>query len=219
MKMTIDKKICIIITSVIYFKKNKLSYSESRSVFTPEKRLEQTKKTILSIREKLPQAKIYLGEQGLKDVSSEIKDLVDYYEYIGDFFFIRKATDGPFKGLGEALGLIYTYKKLYKNYDYYFKLSGRYALNENFNLNKFISEKPFSAKIYNKKSISTRLYFFRKEYLYQWLLKHIMCIPFLLFNRSIERLLYIFIKTKNINSIDILGVKGSIGPDGKLIEE
>ena len=52
----------VLITSVINTPKKPLSYSNVRSVFTREERYEQTKKTIQSIREKIPNYKIMIVE-------------------------------------------------------------------------------------------------------------------------------------------------------------
>jgi hypothetical protein len=46
-----------------------------------------------------------------------------------------------------------------------------------------------------------------------------MSMPFLLLNRSIERVLYILIGSENINPIKTLGVTGKIGVNGETIEE
>tara|TARA_B110000208_G_C11756952_1_gene425495 strand:+ start:1233 stop:1397 length:165 start_codon:yes stop_codon:yes gene_type:complete len=48
----------ILITSIINTPNKPLSYSKIRSVFTRKERFEQTKKTIQSIKEKIPEYKI-----------------------------------------------------------------------------------------------------------------------------------------------------------------
>lgn len=218
--MDTNKKIAVIITSVIKCSNKSVSYSKTRSVFAKEDRLKQTMDTIGSVRKYIPDAYIILLELGQQyEENIKIQKIVDQYIDFSNNNLIRFFVDGIFKGLGEAVGVIVGYMKINKSFDYYFKLSGRYILNNNFNIANFISKEPFSAKIYDKKVMSTRLYFFKKEYLRYWFLKHIISIPFLLLNRSIERLLYIFINSKNINSVKTLGVTGYIGPNGQLIEE
>jgi hypothetical protein len=125
----------VIISSVIYVKDKPFSYSKTRSVFSPEERIEQTKNTIKSLREKIPDVKIFLFEQGLIDIiDTDLDFMVDEYKYIGNNFLVRFATDSKFKGLGEVIGLLFTTLYLPKDFFGIFKISGRYFLNDNFNL-------------------------------------------------------------------------------------
>jgi hypothetical protein len=50
----------VLITSVVKTPDKPLSYINSRSIYTHEERFEQTKKTIQSIRQKIPNVKIFL---------------------------------------------------------------------------------------------------------------------------------------------------------------
>ena len=52
----------VLITSIINTPKTPLSYSKIRSVYTRNERFEQTKKTIESIKEKIPNHKILIVE-------------------------------------------------------------------------------------------------------------------------------------------------------------
>lgn len=52
----------ILITSVINTPNKPLSYSKTRSVYNRNERFEQTKKTIQSVKEKLPNIKIMIVE-------------------------------------------------------------------------------------------------------------------------------------------------------------
>ena len=52
----------VLITSVINTPNTPLSYSKTRSVFTREERFQQTKKTIQSIKEKIPNHTIMIVE-------------------------------------------------------------------------------------------------------------------------------------------------------------
>jgi teichuronic acid biosynthesis glycosyltransferase TuaG len=213
-------KINVIITSTVKCSEKPVSYSKVRSVFTKEERLAQTIQTIESVRKYMPNAYITLIEIGQEySENSKIEKLVDQYINLSKNKTIRFFVDGIFKGLGEAVGIIFAYKRIDKTYLNYIKLSGRYILNNNFKLENFTSEKPFSGKVYDEKTISTRLYYFKNQYLLDWKVKHIMSIPFLLLNRSIERVLYILIGGKNINPVDTLGVSGKIGVNGEIIEE
>lgn len=57
-------RICVVITSVIHISHKRLNYAERRSLFDPRERLEQTKKTIDSIRQYIPKARIIFVEGG-----------------------------------------------------------------------------------------------------------------------------------------------------------
>jgi len=52
----------ILITSIINTPNTPLSYIKTRSIYTREERFEQTKRTIKTIREKIPDNKIMLVE-------------------------------------------------------------------------------------------------------------------------------------------------------------
>ena len=223
--MTTDKgnePYLFIISSVIYFKDKSLEYSLLRSVFDYKERETQTLKTIRSIKSKVPNSYIVLIESGLnQDIDKEIINNVDQYIYTGHNKLVRWACDSTKKGLGEAVSLYYGLKQITSlNYKYCFKISGRYYLNENFNVHAYDDTKDISLKIYNNPlQMSTRLYGFNNYFLKT--LKNRL--PFLFFglykNKSIEELLYAKIKKSQINELETLGVSGLIGPDGNEINE
>jgi len=213
------KKIVFIIPSVTYFKDKPLSYSNIRSIFPPSQRAIQTKQTIKSIRNKVLTAKIIFIEMGLKNTEDNYGDIVDKYIYLGKNKVVRFFCDGKFKGAGEAIGLIVSRREIEKmDGDFYFKISGRYFLNENFNLNHW---EPMTKFIFckNKKSISTRLYGFPKKLFNVWISSLMKSLFLLIFNISIEIVMPIWIPIKNIKNIEKLGVSGTIAPTGDIIEE
>jgi hypothetical protein len=81
-----------LITSIIDTPNTPLSYTNTRSVFSKEERFEQTKKTILSIRNKIPNNKIFLVECSKLTLEENNYFLsnVDYFLniYIFDFNII-----------------------------------------------------------------------------------------------------------------------------------
>lgn len=210
--------ICFIVTSVIYYKDKELSYSKVRSAFSSEERAVQTLQTINSIRMKVPQAKIILVEMGLKkELPFNISELVDQYIYSGDNYLVRLACDSKYKGLGEVVGLIYGIKHINFDSEFYFKISGRYYLNEKFDISKW-NIKGFSCKFYNN-SISTRLYgfsikFYKIWYCYLW-----RSILPLMKGKSVENVFYEFLNLNKVYEMKILGVSGNIGPNGEEIIE
>jgi hypothetical protein len=207
-----------IITSVIHFSENKLSRFGMRSVFTPEERTMQTIKTVNSIREKIPGATIILVEMGNeKNLAARLISTVDKYLFIGDKRLVKWAANGKLKGMGEAIGLIASAKEIQTDADFYFKISGRYFLNENFDPEQW-NGNLFIARNYEK-GISTRLYGFGKELFADWQKALRRSLPLLYIGRSIEDVLPVKFGRKRIHGIASLGVAGYIAPDGGYLAE
>ena len=132
----------VLITSVICIENKPLSYTNVRSVFSHEERFEQTKKTIKTIREKIPNSKIFIVE-----CSNLNEDMTKYLVQNSDYFLnlyqdekIRSNTTGISKALGEGTMTICAIKYIKHNnieYDNIFKITGRYWLSDNFNYNNF----------------------------------------------------------------------------------
>jgi hypothetical protein len=133
-----------LITSIIDTPNAPLSYIKTRSVFSKEERFEQTKKTILSIREKIPNNKILLIECSL--LTSEERD---YFIENVDYFLNVYDTDNNdiinrmftiSKSMGEGTITAIALQHIFNNnidFDFLYKISGRYWLNDNFNYNLF----------------------------------------------------------------------------------
>mgnify|MGYP001031636562 CR=1 FL=1 len=132
----------VLITSVINTPNKPLSYSNVRSVFTREERYEQTKKTINSIKEKIPDCKLMIVE--CTDFTEEEKV---YFEKECDYvlnLWERKELHPEIFGIGKALGegtmtieaLKYIIENKF-NYDNLFKICGRYWLNNDFDYNTY----------------------------------------------------------------------------------
>ena len=140
MPKTKDKqKNLFLIISVLYPCAVPLSYVPLRTIYSPSERYEQTKNTIKSIREKAPGSYIYLaeGSQLPIEIESELKTLVDKYENFSHDEIIKKCVDDPQKGRGEITLILNSLNKLdnSNDFDNYFKISGRYYLDDHFDLN------------------------------------------------------------------------------------
>jgi hypothetical protein len=211
------KEINFIITSVIYFDDKPLIGGQPRSHFSFLERAEQTLKTINSIRQKVPRAKIILVELGLKkSLPLSLENKVDSYLYLGEKKIIRFACDGKNKSLGEAVALIIAKNKLPRT-DFYFKISGRYFLNDNFNLSDWESDDKMLVKFYSY-NFSTRLYGFSKNFLNIWFFCLLKSLPYLILGYSIEDVMYKFLKNR-IKKIDTIGLSGFVAPNGTFLEE
>ncbi len=209
LKETNPNSFCFLITSVIYSKENKkVTYDGVRSIFSPEERTQQTAHTIKTIRKKVPQAKIVLIEGGLQsDLPAGLKEKSDQYLYLGDKKLVRWAVDSTFKSLGEVSMLLYALKRLDQDADFYFKISGRYFLNDEFNINDW-KKGGFVLHFKQGDYISTRLYGFRKEMIKIWKYALIKGLPFSFIGYAIENTLAKFIPKKFTHRISGLGLTG-----------
>lgn len=132
----------VLITSVINTPKTPLSYSNVRSVYTRDERMNQTKKTIKSIKEKIPNCKIIIVE------CTDFTDVEEQYfehecDYVVNLFSnteLHASIFGPSKSLGEGTMTIEALKYIIDNqlrYNNLFKISGRYLLSDNFTYANF----------------------------------------------------------------------------------
>jgi hypothetical protein len=207
-----------IVSSVINFSPKKLSYSPKRSIYTPEERTDQTIKSIKSIQRPFPNAKIILIEMGFSSkLSKELIKEVDEYIFVGNNFWVRKACDSKFKGLGEVIGLLVAYSHIPRKLAYYFKISGRYFLTDDFDISKWNNNK-ITLKMYGR-SMSTRLYGFSGSCSIDWKLAMMKSVPRLLLGDSIENVLISHFPKNKIEMVASLGVSGQIATDGSLIKE
>jgi hypothetical protein len=214
----VEFKRTFIITSVIFFSKKKVVGSNTRSVFTPEERMKQTAQTISSIRAKAPGSFIILLEMGNeKNIGHELINGADKYIFIGKHPFVRWAVNGKLKGLGEAAGLIVSRKELLTGADFYCKMSGRYFLNDHFNIDDWKGNF-FLAKKYER-GISTRLYGFDKMFFTRWQKALKKSLLKLCLGHSIEDVLPVKFGCERIHPLTTLGLSGYIAPDGSYLEE
>ena len=127
----------ILITSVINTPNNPLSYSKTRSVYNRNERFEQTKKTIQSVKEKLPNIKIMIVECSNfnEEENNYFKENCDYILNLWEKKELHNNIFGTSKSLGEGTMTIEALKyieELNLEYQYLYKISGRYWLNDNF---------------------------------------------------------------------------------------
>lgn len=216
----VDVAYCFIITSVIYSEVGrKVSYNGVRSVFTPEERSEQTKNTIESIKERVPNAKVVLIEAGKKkDLPFGLSDLPDQYIYVGTSKLVRLTVDSKIKSLGEAVMILESFKSLKYKAKYYFKMSGRYKLNENFDLSKW-SNAGFTLYKIKEDYFCTRLYGFKGSLFKFWKLVLLRGLPFNLIDYPIEHTLAKFVPKKKITHLYPIGVSGIGASSSEIIKE
>ncbi len=218
------EKNIFLITSIITPSENPLSYYFLRSVFTPEQRYIQTLKSINSIRNYYPDAVIYWIEGSFVEESleKEIKQKVEYYLNIYDDN--KDDLNSEFKGLGERIlilkGLEYIFEQQKeKSFSFnLYKLSGRYYLNNDFDINQFITSGKSTFKMWEDHKSFTSIFYkiVSKDiqFFYQVLLEGY---DFLARGKSMEECLYkgFFINTfDHIHNIDKCNVSGYLSTEG-----
>ena len=158
------------ITSVIDTPNIPLSYSTVRSIFTRDERFEQTKRTISSIKEKIPEAKIIIIECSNYETNKEELDYLrensDYFLNLWDNQELHKYVFSIYKTIGAEIMTIELINYIINNnilFETFYCISGRYYLNDNFNLNLYY--KNIIRFKSNNLYTSTRLYSLNKKYL------------------------------------------------------
>jgi hypothetical protein len=144
----LNNKNVVLITSKIYVSDKKFSYINIRSIYTVQERFEQTLETIFSIKKNIPESYIILID------NSEFND--KYYEILNKSvdkfinitnndllnFFTNEYEYKAFADISQQL-LCYDIFLKYvdpKSIKYFFKISGRYLINDTFNFNTFDNE-------------------------------------------------------------------------------
>jgi len=160
----------VLITSVIKTSSNCLSYTNTRSVYTPDERFEQTKKTIQSIKDKIPNYKIFTIEcsELTSEQDSYLKENSDYFLNLYKNSQIKNYVDGKSKSLGEGSMTICAIEYININnieYDNLIKISGRYWLSDVFKY-EYLNNSNIVIKYINGdiNSVLTAIYKLPKKY-------------------------------------------------------
>lgn len=217
----------VLITSIIQTPNLPLSYIKTRSVFTPEERFEQTKKTIQSIKQKIPNLKILIVE-----CSNLSNEQYDYFNSNCDYFLNlienNQAKNNIYsisKSLGEGTMTIAAIDYIKKNniiFDNFFKITGRYWLSDNFDFQNFNNDNIIVHYINNERNnTATSLYKLHKsniEQFYNFLKSNmklmINCIGY-------EVLFAMFLNSNNnfnILGLNKIGVNGYISVSNDFID-
>jgi len=193
---TTDDSIIFCITSMIHL-------TNDMSTNSSEDRLQQTLETIKSIKEKVPKALIILLE-GSNISSYEISKLYPNVNKIMLFESEESKCYFNTKSYGEVYKLLTISKKLENiPFNKVFKISGRYYLNDNFNIDNFGSD--ITGNIIKDEYLLNILYSVDKNIFihYKNLFTHLI-------NNNITYDIehYLFLSDLKINTIEKLGVSG-----------
>ena len=191
----------------------------SPSAYTLKERVDQTRETLRSIREKCPEATIYLVE------GSEANP-VDYeldYDHLvlpGSDETARQLIFSNEKSIGECTMMIYTGMSCaLADYDLVFKISGRYRLTEDFSLDNFSKDK-FTFYDHVQWGYETTLYAFPGKLKDVWIENLQKSITFMRHNSldSIERSLRMLMNVKYVQGAEKLGIEGYNAPMKRFIK-
>lgn len=222
--------VCFVISSCIYPYHRPIIHADKRSIFSDEKRIEQTLITIQSIRKYCANAFVILIDNGMHNPEKFLKNKVDKYIYIGNRVLCRMAASAKNKSIGEAVMLRKVMDKKLRDYELIFKISGRYYLNENFDLAEYAPDafnflNYYSGKVvtgrevYRKGSHSTRLYGFPGKKISVYRSALTKSIIWGILGKSIEISLPKSLRKEKFFYHKKLGVSGEIAVDGNLIDE
>jgi len=199
-----------IITSVINISKEPLSYSGTRSIYSPEERFNQTIKTIESLK-KINNTEILFIESTniTKEMENFLKSKVTYFLNIDE---TTSKSNSPHKASAESSQIYEGLKNVdISKYENIFKISGRYWLTDEFDFKLFDNESNvFYESKNNSEAIATAFYKVNKDYfdLYQKTLDYCRNSTNML---EMEFKKLFNGKYKNINN---LGLVGNVSVDG-----
>jgi len=164
----INKNI-VFVTSKIVVSEKPFTYISTRSIYTKEQRFVQTINTMKSIRKHIPDSYIVLVDNSEfnKNEYEMLLSLTDYFINITDDNILNYYTnETPLKILSEIVQQLCFYENFIKKINInntinFFKISGRYFINESFNYNYYNNE----LNIFKQnKEITDRDYFYTSFY-------------------------------------------------------
>jgi len=244
-----DNRHTVLLTSAVY---------SNYGIYTPQERIKQTIDTAQSVRKYLPQATIILIDNSTVDVQNDdsaefnqLIDLVDHYIDNSDDadiqHFHNKVTNHDVgKNAMECLGLFKALKYISSDPEIMsvvtessriFKLSGRYVLNDQFDINNFDNANTQNKYVFKKAQpcwipqeetgvdylLQTRLWSFTPSLfantvqLFQQILENM----FSTYNRQkyidVEHSMAKFIPRDTIVELDVVGLQGNIAPNGVMV--
>jgi hypothetical protein len=135
-----------IVTSIINIPDKPFSYTSTRSIYSRNERFEQTKYTIQTIKNKIPDNKIIaiecseLNEEEIEYINNNVDYFINLYGNVD----LEKYIFGISKSMGENTLLLTVINYLKENniqYNNFYKISGRYWLTDKFNYDNFNNDK------------------------------------------------------------------------------
>ena len=140
----------VLITTCINIDRTPLYNNVKRSVFSPQERLDQALESIKSVRDRIPNTTIVLVNNNqleptqLKQLSALCDHVIIYQDYqINDITFTaEQAKTFPNSSAIETAALLFALDYIESKqleYNYFWKLTGRYKIMPRFELNKWLN--------------------------------------------------------------------------------
>lgn len=223
------------------------------SMYKPEDRLKQTLATIASVRKFLPEAEITLVECSVPAVNADyeraLADQTDHFVSLSNdpnvIFMTENGDRGDVtKNLTEAVVLrrlmaVAAKQGWFTDSDRIFKISGRYLLNNKFDIKAHTDVANAEKFVFRKKNLSqfrpeytgvplqyqTRLYSFAPVLFdrYCQVLDQMIDTMQDYFNQGkyidIEHLWWKLLDANEVTELDKIGVSGNIAPNGQQIDD
>jgi hypothetical protein len=221
----------ILITSKIIVTDNSFSYTANRSTYSCETRFNQTIDTITSIRTYIPNACIFLIDNSNFDekyiyMHNKLNEMCDFFINPNNNTELDYYTNiNKYKSIAEGYQIMYfldIFNQLNIKYDRFFKITGRYYLNNSFNFNNYLS----NDIIFSNDLSLNYIYYYTCFYMisydkfnmyvnaYKIIYLNINNIDFI--QNDIEYNLPQLIKLENIKLIPELGVTQRISVSGQV---
>jgi len=222
-----------IITSIIKPPQTALSYWHTRSIYSNETRFEQVKYSIQTVRTKIPDTKIILVECSPLSPEEEeyFQSNTDYFINLYDDIDERLNIYSPSKALGEGTMTKAAFKYLFENnilYDSLIKLTGRYWLNDHFDINKIENIQQRGKKSVVKfidqdpTNCLTSLYYLTYEHSILWYEYLLQSTDKMIDCKNYEHIFVDFLNTlskEEYQSLDRIGVSGTWAPTGDVVDQ
>lgn len=216
------RKNAVLITSVLYTVGG--THPMSRSVFSHDERFEQTKKTIASVRKYIPNCWIIFIECSplTAEHDAYIRANVDYFQNLWDTP-IRGRMFTNSKAMGEGTQTIYALNHLFKEnlvFDNFFKISGRYFLDDRFDYAKWDNDKIIIQDWNDSKSVFTFLYKMSwRGHVREWYSHLMQSESDFRRNMGYEVIYGHFVEAHayDVEFIDVMGIEGYISPSGSRV--
>jgi hypothetical protein len=214
-----------LITSIINTPNIPLSYIKTRSIYTRDERFNQTKNTIKTIREKIPDNKIFviecsqLTDEENKFFNKNTDIFINIMDTNNQDIINRMFTAS--KSMGEGTMTIYALHFLLLNninFNNLFKISGRYWLTDNFIYSNFNNDSIVINYIDNDiNNVLTSLYKIPYKDIKKWYMFLINSEEDFQKCKGYENIFADFINMQEtIISLKKIGVAGNISVSGNL---
>lgn len=179
----------------------------NKTIFTKQQRFDQTKKTIESIKKYIPNSKIIIIDGSLSE--DDKKYFIENTDHVLDIRTLQSES----KAECEGYQVIEVLKYILDNnlqFDRFFKISGRYWLTEEFNINLYLNTvKPIYG---DRNNVLTAFYCLEKKHImnyYNYLISDY--VKNSMRNREgLEVIFARFIKTIDVTTVEKIGIQGNV---------